>query len=254
MTVLTLSSLARSLGLSPRRRAAEDAAPAIVQGGLIAEWRFDQGSGQTLTDSSGNGHHGQLGTTAGADANDPTWGTNPTRLVFDGAGDRVIVPDFASPTHYHLDLVVKAETASTTFAMLFIHGKADNDAVLQIFRNALTTPVQYRAKPSGAAQTFNGARSVFDGGWHLIQVNHTGTQFSAHVDGQIDVAPTAANTPVSANTPIWLSGRSAGGGALFLQGAEAWGAWYSVAFNESQRAQNEAFARYLMSGRGVTLP
>jgi hypothetical protein len=75
MTALNLISLSRSLGLSPRGRlVAEGVAPAIVSDGLIAEWRFDQGAGQTLVDASGNGHHGQLGSTAGADVNDPTWG------------------------------------------------------------------------------------------------------------------------------------------------------------------------------------
>ncbi len=36
-------------------------------------YKFDEGSGQVLTDYSGNGNHGQLGTIAGADTNDPTW-------------------------------------------------------------------------------------------------------------------------------------------------------------------------------------
>ncbi len=39
-----------------------------------------------------------------------------------------------------------------------------------------------------------------------------------------------------------------------MSGMLAWAAWYSAAFDEGQRAQNEAFARYLMAGRGVTLP
>ncbi len=31
--------------------------PAVVQDGLVAEGRFDDGSGQTLTDFSGHGQH-----------------------------------------------------------------------------------------------------------------------------------------------------------------------------------------------------
>ena len=41
--------------------------------GLIAYWNFNEGSGQTLYDRSGNGHNGQLGSTALADIYDPQW-------------------------------------------------------------------------------------------------------------------------------------------------------------------------------------
>jgi Concanavalin A-like lectin/glucanases superfamily len=254
MTALTLNSLSRSLGLSPRRHLAEDAVPAIVQGGLIAEWRFDHGAGQTLTDYGGNGHHGQLGTTAGADVNDPSWATSPARLEFDGAGDRVEVPSFAAPGAYHLDLVVRADAASGMWSMLFLHGTYDNDAVLQVFRQESTPPLYYRLWNGSGAETYLGARDVFDDGWHLIQVNHTGSMLSAHVDGVVDLAATPAGTPAGSSQPIWLSGRSGGGGQLYFRGALAWAAWYSAGFNEGQRLQNENFARALMSGRGVTLP
>lgn len=44
--------------------------------GLVAAyepWRGDQGDAQVLTDFSGNGHHGQIGSTSGSDTNDPAW-------------------------------------------------------------------------------------------------------------------------------------------------------------------------------------
>ncbi|MCU0490781.1 MAG: LamG domain-containing protein [Chloroflexaceae bacterium] len=46
----------------------------------LALWRLNEGSGQTNADSSGNGYTLTLGTTAGADAADPTWvnSTAPT--------------------------------------------------------------------------------------------------------------------------------------------------------------------------------
>lgn len=44
----------------------------IVTRGLVACYDF-QGHGNKLIDRSGNGKHGQLGSAAGADTNDPTW-------------------------------------------------------------------------------------------------------------------------------------------------------------------------------------
>lgn len=43
------------------------------QSGLVAYWRFDDGSGQVASDSSGLGHHGRLGWTNSTEASDPTW-------------------------------------------------------------------------------------------------------------------------------------------------------------------------------------
>src|SRR4051812_23910847 len=40
---------------------------------LVGWWPLDEGRGQTAYDWSGNGNHGQLGSTAGVDANDPSW-------------------------------------------------------------------------------------------------------------------------------------------------------------------------------------
>ena len=42
-----------------------------MQAGLQVHYSFDEGSGQALVDQSGNGNDGTLGSTAGADTNDP---------------------------------------------------------------------------------------------------------------------------------------------------------------------------------------
>ncbi len=43
------------------------------QPGLFAYYRFDEGSGQTVLDSSGNGRHAYLGSSPSPDAGDPTY-------------------------------------------------------------------------------------------------------------------------------------------------------------------------------------
>ena len=39
----------------------------------LAQWAFNEGSGQTVADSSGNGRNGTLGASTAAGADDPTW-------------------------------------------------------------------------------------------------------------------------------------------------------------------------------------
>ena len=66
-----------------------------VGAGAFAYWTFDEGSGQTAADSSGNGYDGTLGSTAAVEGNDPTWScvTGGNALDFDG-GDQVLVGDY----------------------------------------------------------------------------------------------------------------------------------------------------------------
>src|ERR1044072_1239618 len=53
------------------------AAPATANAGVLDSvrgwWPMYEGSGQTVHDLSGRGNHGVLGSTAGADDNDPSW-------------------------------------------------------------------------------------------------------------------------------------------------------------------------------------
>jgi hypothetical protein len=44
--------------------------------GLVGEWTFDDGSGQTAADGSGSGNDGTLGTSSSVEAADPTWVTS----------------------------------------------------------------------------------------------------------------------------------------------------------------------------------
>jgi hypothetical protein len=41
--------------------------------GLVAEWTFDEGTGQTAADSSGLGNGATLGNAPGVDPADPAW-------------------------------------------------------------------------------------------------------------------------------------------------------------------------------------
>jgi hypothetical protein len=71
--------------------------------GLTGHWILNDGSGQIAADSSGNGYDGQLGSTAGADIDDPTWETDAAR--FDGT--------YFNKQHVNLDVHVSTFGALT---------------------------------------------------------------------------------------------------------------------------------------------
>jgi len=61
---------------------------ATFQSDLVAYWKFDEGTGITASDSSGNGNHGTL-------VNGPQWSTGIAgkALYFNGSNNNVLVPD-----------------------------------------------------------------------------------------------------------------------------------------------------------------
>lgn len=85
--------------------------PAELPTGVVYAYAFDEGSGQSLADLSGNANDGQLGATASSEASDPTWSTDSgdAYLDYDG-GDRVVAPsttqtgDFTLAILWHRDI------------------------------------------------------------------------------------------------------------------------------------------------------
>ena len=79
----------------------------VAQDGLVAYWDFDENSGGTANDRTGNGHDGEL-------VGDPEWvaGKFGSALRFDDAGEYVLVP--------HDDAL--NFTDAVTFALFFNPG------------------------------------------------------------------------------------------------------------------------------------
>src|SRR4051794_6049085 len=102
------------------------AAPAV-----LADWRFDEGTGQAAADASGHGNDGQLGASVAGDTGDPAWvaghdGGNA--LAFDGA-DYISVPDTAAlePGHVAVDAWVRRAGSPGAFRYVLSKGSLGCD-------------------------------------------------------------------------------------------------------------------------------
>jgi hypothetical protein len=263
MTVLGLRRHSKGLGLSPRhhRAAAGDAPPTIVQDGLVAEWRFDDGAGQTLTDHQG-GHHGTLGATSGAAADDPTW--TAQGLSFDG-GDFVRLPSL--PAIRGVDIVFRPNAVisaaspvqfllanvrdSGVFSLGSATGLLTNEIVCHQLQQADGYSNNWRVGWSHPSDTVSAA-------WHLLQTDvRPATEFWNIVLDGVEKDNVTAGAPQNLFVPgVWAIGSRAGPalGVNPFSGAIAYLIFYGTARSNEQQAQNRAALASILAARGITLP
>jgi hypothetical protein len=105
--------------------ATEFALNAGVCNSLEVHYDFNEGSGQTLIDSSGNGRNGTLGISTAAETEDPTWQCESTgfQLDFDNTkNQRFTVPAFAPPQEGAVAFWLKVPTLATSRNRIFGFG------------------------------------------------------------------------------------------------------------------------------------
>jgi hypothetical protein len=268
MSMLRLRSHSRGLGLSPRRRRANGAAPpSVVQAGLVAEWRFDDGAGQVLTDYKG-GHHGQLGGTAGSDGNDPSWDTGGLSFAGShggGANDYVITSAWTFPSpDFHVDIVGKF-TGSPPPGVDFVFvagrntgtGADDSTNPLTVFRDGTNASLIFRVGDGVTSiDTIGSPGAVgtcFDGGWHHIAIDYDGADMSVYLDGAHILAKTFGLTPNSATQPS-LFGTFYDISSIPFTGILGYITVYNRTLSAEERSQQETALAAIMAARGITLP
>jgi hypothetical protein len=169
---------------------------------LAGYWPMNEGRGQVVRDLSGNGLTGRLGSTTGADANDPTWaGFWPLAyLRFDG-DDFIALPD--SPVLEPQQLTVAAFVRGTgspgPFKYVVSKGGIACDAgsygLYTGFGGGLAFYVSDGSGFSGVAISPEAPATVWDGKWHVAAGTYDGTTVRMFVDGvQVGAGTPAAMT------------------------------------------------------------
>lgn len=180
------------------------AAPASANAGVFDTvrgwWPMYEGSGQVVHDLSGHGNNGQLGSTAGADANDPTWIKGilfGSALRFDG-NDYVRIPD--SKSLEAQDLTVSAWIRGTSGGQYnYIVSKGANGcltASYAIYTDYWGALRFYVTDSDGVTRLSGGAApaGVWNGKWHHVAGTYDGTTAKLFVDGKL--IPLSAGDPV----------------------------------------------------------
>lgn len=165
---------------------------------LVGYWSFDEGSGQTAFDGSGNGNHGTLGFTSASEQSDPTW-----VLSQQGFGNAL---DFVDNVHNDSDHVRIPASASlditnaVTIAMWINHGglggthfmiwkkgaytfMIGDDHKMNLILEGTSNP-GVSACPEGHCSLTN--LQGLGGSWHHIAVTWDGQDIRFYVDGVLD--------------------------------------------------------------------
>lgn len=211
--------------------------PRIVTRDLVAQYTFDEGSGQVLKDRSGKGNNGRLGSTSGADANDPAWGAQ--RLTF-AADDYVSCGSIGANSSFEfviLDCVGTAPLVGVSNAGGIYAGFTDGYARITL----------------GVTHWRSFEWALCSGAHHIAAtIPSSGASASALCVDGIAVPVRSTDVSGAAAARAWFDIGSAS--VYALGGSICYASVYSTILDTVEIAQNYKALKSMMANRGVALP
>lgn len=230
----------------------------IVPTALLAEWRFDDGTGLVLRDYSSNGYNGALP----GGANTPTWAGGG--LSFDGSNDYVNLYSAGLAAAFGGQELTVEVVARVSGAGVWTDGaqrhmvelQADASNLVRI-RRPLTTDntISLLYNAGGTLDVVNATVSLTDAVYYAITVSKAADQMRAFVSGaQVGTTQTGIGTFAGA-----LASATTVAGAAGTTGAAPWSGsiFYLIvrtaALSVADIAVNYARVKSILAGRGVTV-
>jgi hypothetical protein len=165
-------------------------ATAAAASPLRGWWPMNERSGQVVYDWSGNRNHGQLGSTAGADANDPTWIKGifnvGSALRFDG-NDYVTIPDSPSlrPARLTVSAWVRNDGGPGPYNYIVAKGADSCDASsFALYTTDHGQLAFYVYDGESWVRTAEAPTTMWDGAWHHVAGTYDGAMLRLFVDGR----------------------------------------------------------------------
>jgi hypothetical protein len=193
---------------------------ASAAAGPVAHWRFDESSGQSAADASGNGNAGTLegGVTRIA-------GKRLGAIQFDGSTGRVRVPSSSSLEPANVSISAWVRRSGNPGDFRYIVGKGAYGCVAASY-GLYTGPngglMFYVSDGADYARSADAGALAWDGAWHHVAGTFDGQFLRLYVDGTEIGAPTPRSAPLTyafQNPVDLLLGDYAGCGGLAFDGA-----------------------------------
>jgi glucose/arabinose dehydrogenase len=174
--------------------------------GLVAAYAFNEGSGATVVDSSGNGNHGTI---SGATRNSS--GQYGAALDFDGTNDLVSVPDSSSldlTSGMTVEAWVRPLTTSGWRTVVLKERPGDTVYALYSSNNDNGRP-NSRIRVNGSNASVNGTSRLTTSVWTHLAATFDGSNLRLYVNGSLVGTRTAAGTILTSANPLRIGGSSA---------------------------------------------
>jgi hypothetical protein len=224
----------------------------LVRNGLVAEYRFDEKGGQTLIDHSGLGNHGTLGSTTGADTNDPTYTGEGALCTTD---DYFVIPNvFAGLTGCTV-MIVANTTVQADFGGIIAGGGASAASHSMNIREDLAASNKVYVQVSdGTSTTVCNLPTALTSALECITARFTG---GSNIAARHNLgAWSSATTTITALNPDTTKAHyiSRYAGAYFRTGSTCYCVVYNRALTDAEIGQNYNYLKsYLLRERGITL-
>lgn len=231
------------------------AGPEPVSSGLQALYHFADGAGQGLADSSGQGRNGVLGSTAGADTNDPTWVAAGLSFTTD---DYVACGTDAAlrPNALTVCAAVKL-TASAVVPLVGWGASSQYPAVYAAAPFNANRPVIWLGNNCYRYFEKSSPTNLQDGGWHFLVFSVPGNTSADIVSADLTVdgiAQTVNSTQTTSEGAAKTQCRIGGAGAsTFAEGSMAFLSIHDRVLSTIEKDQMRTYATAILAGR-VTLP
>jgi Fibronectin type III domain len=231
----------------------------IVADGLIAEWRFDAGAGQIVTDHSGNGYNAILGPTAGADASEPTWSSTGVDCVLNAAnnyistGSNMGISGGAARTVIVVAQVDTNFSGSNTGYGFFKWTGAASAGARWVLRTAASAANLRFETTFGQGHTSSLVLS--DETWHFIAARQSGAgadTIKLYLDGASENSANVTTLNTSGNAFMGPNAVADNGNNKW--GRHAYALVYNRALSDAEVEQNRQALKAILAGRGITLP
>ena len=185
--------------------------------GLVAHWKFDEGQGGKLIDTSGNGNHGTIHGAA--------WVTGRVGggLRFDGVDDYVVIPKSASLNSISKEITLMCWiktplTGRHSILERWPCGQSSNQRCLELDVDSEEKQVHFALSPTGVTGTWHRFTNAIPvNKWVHIAATFDGKTMRIYVNGRPDPSPAVLENPrihpstADLNIGAWDSGNQLGG-------------------------------------------
>ena len=187
--------LAMIASVAPSRQAS--AAPS----GLVAAYAFDEGSGTTVADASGNGHTGAI-----ANATWATAGEYGKALQFNGTSAIVTIPD-AADLHLSTAMTLEAWVNPSTVNAFWrdVVYKGNDNYYLEATSQPTSHPVAGTVAGGSYGEAY-GTANLPTNTWSFLTATYDGANVRFYLNGTLVATTAHTGTIASSTNPLTIGG------------------------------------------------